>query len=104
MRCYDTQVSFEERLAKLRARYLGTMEDKAATIDRLVEALRDGDVEAAESLRSFAHQLVGSGASYGIPKISKAAEQLELADAEALPDKAEALRDTLLAVARENAD
>jgi diguanylate cyclase (GGDEF)-like protein len=51
--------------------------------------------EGVESLRRIAHQLRGSGASYGFEAVSRAAEELELASEEEIREKVQQLVNVL---------
>lgn len=57
--------------------------------------------EAEESLRRIAHQLRGSGGSYGYPEITEAAQRLEEADLGSLATEARSLLDLLQRLAAE---
>ena len=64
-------------MTKLRARYEATLPAKTAEAASLVERLDRGDESAPEELRRFAHDIFGSGASYGWPALSEAARVVQ---------------------------
>jgi DNA-binding response OmpR family regulator len=66
----------------LQAQYLKSLEDRIETIKTLVRDYRSGDAEIDKKIRTLAHSLHGSGATFGYPEISEAAKQVEYA-----PDK-----------------
>lgn len=61
----------------LKAWYLDSLKGYGDAIRSAAAALRDGNAEAAVSLRRIAHSLRGSGGSYGYPEISAAAAAVE---------------------------
>ena len=87
------------RLDDVRDRLLGAYRAALATrakdLARLASAHRAGDPGAAEAIRRLAHQLAGSGASYGFPDLSAAARVVEDAELPDLPAASAALIDVL---------
>jgi HPt (histidine-containing phosphotransfer) domain-containing protein len=75
----------EQARQRLQRVYRAGLADKAAVLSADAAAL-PGDAEAAARIRQLAHQLAGSGASYGFPAISDAARDAERADNDALAD------------------
>jgi HPt (histidine-containing phosphotransfer) domain-containing protein len=69
-------------LNELRREFLGEAREKVDELDAAVADLQSAD--AIERLAYLAHQLKGSGGSYGYPCISDDATEIEKA-AEALP-------------------
>lgn len=69
-------------LNELRREFLGEAREKVEELDATLADLQSA--EALERLAYFAHQLKGSGGSYGYPRISDDATAIEKA-AEALP-------------------
>ena len=69
---------------ELQSTYLRGLAAKLDTLNLAKRDLLSDSEEAADTLRRVAHQLKGSGATYGFPKISEAAELLEESDLEAI--------------------
>ncbi len=90
----------ERARTRLAEHYLLGLEAKIEALRSKREALSEGDPDAAATIRRMAHQLRGSGASFGHPRISEAAGHAEDAEDEML------LRalDALIKVLRETAD
>jgi len=84
--------------------YLASMPAQIEALETALAALNDGDESARDSINRVAHQLKGSGASYGFPEItSRALEVLKASD----PDHAgatRALADLLLESSASGAD
>ncbi len=83
---------------RLAEHYLLGLEAKIESFRSHREALLAGDAAVGATVRRMAHQLRGSGASFGHPRISHAAGLAEDADDETLPqavdDLIEVLRET----------
>lgn len=67
---------------ELQSSYLRGLAAKLDTLNLAKRELLSDSEEAAETLRRVAHQLKGSGATYGFPKISEAAESVEESELE----------------------
>jgi HPt (histidine-containing phosphotransfer) domain-containing protein len=76
-------VDFE--LDELKREFLAEAEEKVREIERAFAATRDK--ESIERMSYLAHQLKGSGGSYGFQKISTHAADLEQALENASPDE-----------------
>ncbi len=70
-----------ERLEDLRARYTARLQEKIAQIDAVWHGLGRSawNTESAQTLQRMAHNLVGSGATFGFLTISTRARALDLA-------------------------
>ncbi len=64
-------------LDDLKAQYLQSLHDRINTIKTLVRDYRSGDTEIDQKIRTLAHFLHGSGATFGFPEISAAAKEVE---------------------------
>jgi diguanylate cyclase (GGDEF)-like protein len=69
-----------ERFEDLRARYVARVQEKIAQLDAIWYGLTRGawNDEAAQRFQRMAHNLVGSGATFGLPTISEHARALDL--------------------------
>jgi diguanylate cyclase (GGDEF)-like protein len=69
-----------ERYESLRARYTARVQEKIAQIEEIWRGLAHGawNDEAAQTLQRMSHNLVGSGATFGLPAISERARALDL--------------------------
>ncbi len=83
----------------LKAYYRGSLKNRVETLEAVRLALGKDDGEAGESIRRIARSLQGTGATYGFPEISRAAEALMAAPHEALSVATEALIETMRQVA-----
>jgi len=79
----------------LRRRYLEGIPDKIATLRAICVDLRGGRTAAEGRLRRLAHQLAGSGASYGFAEISASARRAEVASSAHALSSAQALLEVL---------
>lgn len=66
----------------LQQMYRNTLRRRIQVLESAREALTSGDPEARAAVQRIAHNLRGSGSTYGYPEITVAAEKLELADQE----------------------
>lgn len=70
-----------DRLGSARARLLpmfrGGANAKIGVLSRALAAMRRGDAEAIATVRTLAHQVRGTGASYGLPCVSTAGALVE---------------------------
>ena len=64
----------------LQQMYRETLRRRIEVLESARKALTSGDPQAREAVRRIAHNLRGSGSTYGYPEITVAAEKLELAD------------------------
>jgi diguanylate cyclase (GGDEF)-like protein len=79
----------EEYLVQLRREYLVEAPARLGELRKDLAAIRAGEPEALDSLRSRFHRLAGSGGSYGFPSITAASREAEEWLAEhPLPDAA----------------
>lgn len=66
-------MSFDDMMKNLRVGYLKDLEQKVKTLPEF-----KGCIESKkEEIRTFFHQLKGSGATYGVPKISEIGKTFE---------------------------
>ncbi|MEM9456011.1 MAG: Hpt domain-containing protein [Myxococcota bacterium] len=68
-----------ETMTRMRSRYRESLPDKLERLRTMQGRLDQSGV--LTELRAFAHQLAGSGATFGWPEISDAAAHVEHADA-----------------------
>lgn len=61
-------------------KYLVSLADKLAELRTLIREFQQGDPLVEPKLRTLAHTLHGSGATFGFPQISDAAKEAELAN------------------------
>ena len=78
-------------LEELQQKYLASLSDKADELRTAARELQQGDRLAETRLRTLAHSLHGSGATFGYPQISEAAKAAETASAGQLDEKVQAL-------------
>ncbi len=84
-------------MTDLREFYLASLGPQTEALEVAADALEAGDVDAYDSIRRVAHQLKGSGASYGFPEVTdRAIDVLEASRGDAV----EATR-SLIALLRE---
>jgi PleD family two-component response regulator len=70
----------DERFNELRTQFFNRIQERITQIDSLWYGLaRNWNPEHAHTLQRVAHNLVGSGATFGLPTISERARMLELA-------------------------
>jgi len=67
----------EEYLVELRREYLIEAPARLGELQKDLAAIRAGEPEALDSLRSRFHKLAGSGGSYGFPAITTASREAE---------------------------
>lgn len=68
-------------LDDLKKQYLDSLTAKIDSFKTLVREFREGDQEAEKKIRTLAHSLHGSGATFGFPEITDAAREVEHAEA-----------------------
>lgn len=66
-------MSFDDMMKDLRVNYLKDLESRLSTLSEFQGKID----EKREELRTFFHQLKGSGATYGVPKISEVGKNYE---------------------------
>ncbi len=66
----------------LEAWYRDAMSVRVGELEELLEALWSGDLTRLDEARALGRSMMGSGASFGFPDISRAGERLERADDE----------------------
>ena len=66
-------MSFDDIMKNLQLNYLKDLESRLGHLDNFKGKIE----ENGEELRTFFHQLKGSGASYGIPKVSEVGKNYE---------------------------
>lgn len=76
----------QERLQK---RYLGGLPTKIGVLSLAVDTITDS--ESSSTIRRLAHQIAGSAASFGLPRLGELAREAELAEHAALRDTTFAL-------------
>ncbi len=62
---------------ELRREYLADATERLAELRKDLDAFRVGEPDALNSLRQRFHRLAGSGGSYGFPKVSETAREME---------------------------
>jgi len=80
---------------ELRAQYVKSLESRIETIDTLKEKFYEGNEFADQNIRLLAHQLHGSGSTFGFHVITKASAVLESAKEDDLVPKMMELRTIL---------
>ena len=71
----------------LQQKYLASLAEKLAELKELAKEYQQGDKLAEPKLRTIAHTLHGSGATFGYPQLSTTAHAAELANQDELPAK-----------------
>jgi DNA-binding response OmpR family regulator len=90
-------------LEELKEQYRLSLPEKVKTIRSLLNEFRAGNAEAEANLRLLAHSLHGSGTTFGYPRISRAAKQVEHASPNAILHELAYLVRVLLEASRESA-
>ncbi len=83
----------------LKSYYRGSLKTRIESLEAVRESLSRREPGAVELVRRTAHSLKGTGASFGFPEITRAAQAVLEADAEAVPETAEAMVEALRQVA-----
>jgi HPt (histidine-containing phosphotransfer) domain-containing protein len=83
----------------LQQMYRNTLRRRIETLEAARDALASGDPEAEAAVQRIAHNLRGSGSTYGFPEITAAAEKLELADRDQCISELDALMDIIREIA-----
>jgi chemotaxis protein histidine kinase CheA len=75
-----TNSNFEQAMQELRKEYRQALPDRVAEVEQEWHKVRDGDWSQGDfrTLVRFAHNLAGSGATYGLMPVSRSARELEL--------------------------
>ncbi|MFC1483711.1 Hpt domain-containing protein [Candidatus Neomarinimicrobiota bacterium] len=81
----------------LQQMYRRTLRRRIQALEATRQALASGDPEARAAVQRIAHNLRGSGSTYGYPEITVAAEKLELSN----QDRCVSKLDDLMAIIRE---
>ncbi|MGM0557384.1 MAG: Hpt domain-containing protein [Myxococcota bacterium] len=72
----DSESDFEIKLNALRMKYLNRCRDRVEVANGWLEQARS-DSHAVQRLHAMAHEMAGSGATYGFPGITSAAAGIE---------------------------
>src|SRR5262245_58730119 len=91
-------------MRELRAWYRSRLPARMAALESALDGLCRQDMEATASVRRLAHQLRGSGATYGFPEISQTARAVEDASEAGLPEALRSLLQTLRLAAGSGGD
>src|SRR6185503_19910084 len=91
-------------MRELRAGYRNRLPTRIAALETALDGICRQDADAVEALRRIAHQLRGSGATYGFPEISQAARDVEEAGHPDLPAALRALLAALRLAAESGSD
>lgn len=68
----------QEQLQVLRLTYVEQLPNKLAEIEQIWQAVRGGNLEEWTMMHCLVHRLAGSGATFGLQKLSEVARSLEL--------------------------
>ncbi len=81
--------SLEDKRARVRQRYLGKIPGKISALQQLRDDVNAGriDDDARKQIRDWAHNLRGSGASYGFPAITEVASKVDAQTDEGLAER-----------------
>ncbi len=88
----------------LKRHYRAAMAKRINALEPARVALLEGEPGTADTIRQIAHQLKGSGSTYGYPGITAVAEALQNAQEKEIPARLDALLVILRKVASEVAD
>ena len=77
--------------ARLKAEYREHLPTAVASLEEALELHRRVPVEGAAAVRRLAHQLAGSGGSYGFPEITARAREAERAPEQGLTGATQSL-------------
>lgn len=70
----------EQARDRLAENYRQSLASKIETLNKAATALDDGESDAESAVRSISHQLRGSGASFGFPRITESAAVVEVVE------------------------
>jgi diguanylate cyclase (GGDEF)-like protein len=73
------EVTLEQKLQAMRDKFHSSLADRLVDIDQAWQGACDGDEEARITLHRLAHSLAGSGATFGLAKVSEVSKALERA-------------------------
>lgn len=88
----------------LKRHYRAALAKRIEALEPARVALLEGEPGVADTIRQIAHQLKGSGSTYGYPEITAAAEALQNAPEKEILARLDALLVILRKVASEVAD
>ena len=91
-------------MRELKSWYRNRLPARIAALEAARSAAARNDVEGVNSAHRIAHQLRGSGSTYGFPEVSAAARALEEAPEQNLPEAITLLIDTLRRAAESEAE
>jgi diguanylate cyclase (GGDEF)-like protein len=91
-------------MRELRAWYRNRLPTRIAALETALDGLCRQDVEAIDAVRRIAHQLRGSGGTYGFPEISRTARVVEEAPELQLAESLRTLLQTLRQAAESGSD
>ena len=91
-------------MRELRSWYRNRLPARIGALEAALDGICGQNAEAVASVRRIAHQLRGSGATYGFPEISEMARTVEEAEEKALPEVLQALLQTLRSAAGSGGD
>src|SRR5687768_6762552 len=91
-------------MRELRAWYRNRLPTRIGALEAALEGIRVQNADAVATVRRIAHQLRGSGATYGFPEISQTARAVEEGEEKALPEALRALLQTLRLAAESGSD
>jgi diguanylate cyclase (GGDEF)-like protein len=72
-----TELTLEQKLQAMRDKFRESLAGRLVDIDVAFKSACAGDEEARETLHRLAHSLAGSGATFGMEKVSEVAKKLE---------------------------
>lgn len=72
-----SELTLEQKLQLMRDKFRESLGGRMADIDSAWEAACEGSEEARKTLHRLAHSLAGSGATFGLEKVSEVAKALE---------------------------
>jgi diguanylate cyclase (GGDEF)-like protein len=72
-----SELTLEQKLQAMRDKFRSSLVDRLADIDQAWQTACDGDEEARVTLHRMAHSLAGSGATFGLAKVSEVSKALE---------------------------
>ena len=70
--------------ARLRTLFVARLSERVTDLNASLDALKGGEAEGDKKIRNIAHQLRGTGTSFGFPDITASAAEVELSSPEAL--------------------
>lgn len=78
---FELSPAAQVKLAARKERYVASLKDKRAELERLASPILADDIQAAtlEPLRDAVHKIAGSAGLYGFPELQSSASALDLA-------------------------